>query len=837
MNRKKSKLRLIKAIFKLSIVLVVFFIVGILGIFAYYAKDLPSPSSIKEIRIYESTKIYDRTGNFLLYDIHGEQKRTIIPFEDIPEYVKAATIVAEDDNFYNHSGVDLAGVARALVKNLKGKTVLQGGSTITQQLIKNVYLTPERNYSRKIKELILSLELELKYSKDEILDFYLNIVPYGSNAYGVEAASQTFFNKHAKSLTLAESALLAALPKAPTYYSPFGNNPEQLTARQKYILERMYSIGYITQSHLNEALAENLSYSQELSNIKAPHFVMYVREQLEKIYGQDYLKSSGFSVITSLDWELQQEAEKIVKYWGDKNEGRFNAKNAALVAIDPKTGQILAMVGSRDYFDTENDGNVNVTTRLRQPGSSFKPFAYAKAFEKGYTPDTIIFDVETNFGVQGAEEYIPQNYTGEFRGPMTFKEALAQSINVASVKVLYLAGLSDTINLARSMGITSLNNDPSHYGLSLVLGGGEVTPLEETSAYGVFSQDGIYNKPIAILYIKSNNGGVLDEFKENPKKVMDPQIARLVTSILSDDSLRAPIFGSKGKLYLEGIPSAVKTGTTQGYRDAWTVGYTPNITVGVWVGNNDNSEMRDADGVKAAAPIWHDFMIKAHEIKNWDKTEFIAPEQIITKKSILNNNFGQAITLPIDIMSGKLATEFTPKELIEERQFYELHSLLYYVQKDNPRGEPPPNPESDPQFLRWEEGIKNWATQATSSDKIIALSFPPQGYDDIHTIENIPIITILYPRQKETISVGSPVQILLDIKNTFPVEKIEIFLDNEPLTTISNINIKDAEYSVFVQIPGYLSSLSSKENPHIIKIVGIDDKLNKGERSVDVVIE
>lgn len=834
MGHKKSKLKPLKVLLKLILVSGVFFIVGILGVFAYYAKDLPSPSSIQEVRIYESTKIYDKTGEFLLYDIHGEQKRTIIPFENIPEYVKAATIVAEDDNFYNHYGVDFAGIARAIVKNLKGKTVLQGGSTITQQLIKNVYLSPERKFSRKIKELILSLEMEFKYSKDEILDFYLNVVPYGSNTYGVEAASQTFFNKHAKNLTLAESALLAALPKAPTYYSPFGNNPEELKKRHEYILQRMYDIGYITESLLKEALAGNLSYSQEFSNIKAPHFVMYVREYLEKTYGQDYLESSGLNVVTSLDWELQQEAEKIIQEWGDKNVKRFNAKNAALVAIDPKTGHILAMVGSRDYFDTENDGNVNVTTRLRQPGSSFKPFAYAKAFEKGYTPDTVIFDVETNFGVQGAKEYVPRNYTGEFRGLMTFKEALAQSINVPAVKVLYLAGLSDTINLARSLGMETLNKDPSHYGLSLVLGGADVTLLEETSAYGAFSQDGVYNKANAILSITTGAGEVLYEFKKDPQRVLDAQIARLITSILSDNNLRAPIFGLNSKLYLEGIPSAVKTGTTQDYRDAWTVGYTPNIAVGVWVGNNNNSQMRDADGVKAAAPIWHDFMIKAHEIKAWEPMEFLPPDPIITDKPVLNGELQGFVELPINIVSGKIATEYTPKELIEQRKFYDLHSLLYYVQKDNPRGKAPQAPESDPQFLLWEEGIKKWAALATSSIKNAEYGLPPLEYDDIYTPQSFPIISILSPRAGDNIQKDSAAHLLLTVQNVFPIQKIEIFFDDNFLTAISNISIKNQEFSAFIRIP---PSFTEQKNPHTITVRGIDDKLNKGETRVEILIE
>ena len=701
------------------------------GVFAYYAKDLPSPASISDIKISESTKIYDRTGEILLYDIHGEQKRTIIPFEDIPQYIKIATIVAEDDNFYNHFGLDFKGIARAIITNLKGKKVSQGGSTITQQLIKNIYLSPERTLPRKIKELILAVEMEIKYSKEDILNFYLNAVPYGSNAYGIEAAAQTFFNKHAQELTIAQSALLASLPNAPTYYSPFGNNPDKLKSRQRYILNRMHLLGYITKEEADYAEKEDLQYIQNTTGIKAPHFVMNIIEILEKNYGRDQLKNSGFNIITSLDWELQQEAEKIVSHWAEINEKRFGAKNAALVALDPSSGEILAMVGSRDYFDIENDGNVNVTMRLRQPGSSFKPFAYAAAFEKGYTPDTIIFDVETNFGIQGAKEYIPGNYDGKFRGPITLKEALAQSINIPAIKTLYLAGLSNTINLARSLGIKSLNNDPSHYGLSLVLGGGEVTLLEETSAYGVFSQDGIYNTPAPILKITSKDGEILEELAINPKKVLNPQIARLITSILSDNTLRAPVFGENSYLNIPNIPSAAKTGTTQEYRDAWTLGYTKDLVVGVWVGNNIPSTMPNASGAAAAAPIWNNFMKKAYEIKtNLIPKEFTPPKPITTNKAILNGVLGDPLILSIDMLSGKLAEKDTPEELIEKRVFYEPHSLLYFVKKDDPQGLLPQDPSQDSQFYLWEDAVQKWvdniyATGQTTNSAISYL-FPPR---------------------------------------------------------------------------------------------------------------
>lgn len=829
MPLKKSKLKRAKFALKLVALSSTFGIIGIGGVFAYYAKDLPSPGRIEELTIAQSSKIYDRTGNVLLYDIHGEQKRTVIPFAQIPYHAKIATIVAEDDGFYTHFGIDMAGVARAILTNLKGKTVLQGGSTITQQLIKNIYLSPERTLSRKIKEVILALEMEFRYSKDEILNFYLNAVPYGSNAYGIEAASQTFFQKQAKDLTLAQSALLASLPKAPTYYSPFGNNPEELKRRQEYILNRMNALGYISGEDSSEAKNADLSYSQRDMGIKAPHFVMYVREYLAKTYGEEYLKSSGITVITTLDWELQQEAEKIVKSWAEKNEKRFRAKNAALVALDPSSGQILAMVGSRDYFDTKNDGNVNVTTRLRQPGSSFKPFAYARAFEKGYTPDTILFDVETNFGVQGAQVYVPGNYDGKFRGPMRLKEALAQSINIPSVKVLYLAGVKETIALAKSMGITSLN-DPARYGLSLVLGGGEVTLLDETSAYGVFAKDGVRHGHTAILSIVGSDGRPLEKFQDNPNKIIEPQIARLINAILSDNSLRAPIFGEITYLNLEGIVAAAKTGTTQEYRDGWTVGYTQDIAAGVWVGNNSNSKMADnADGVRVAAPIWHDFMKKAYEIKGWSSKQFPAPNQILSDKPVLNGAAGGALTIAIDKISGKRATEFTPPELIEERLFSEPHSILYFVQKNDPQGPPPQSPSDDPQFALWEEGIQRWTEEFSFSGPASpSQGGPPQEYDDVHTAQTLPRISILAPGPLDTLERGGNTQVLFHVENFFPVQRIEIFLDEEILKTISDLAIQNRDYAAYVKIP------PSQKNIRTMKVRVFDTALNRAEAEVAI---
>ena len=604
-------------------------------VFLVVVKDLPNPSKLATYQISESTKIYDRTGKVLLYDIHGEEKRTIISFDAMPDYVKQATLVIEDTNFYHHFGLDFRGVLRAVFANITGRKVSQGGSTITQQFIKNSFLTPERTFVRKIKEAILSIEMELLYPKDKIFESYLNQIPYGSNAYGIEAAAQTFFNKKAKDLTLAESALLAALPQAPSRYSPYGSHFDETKSRQEYILGRMAQFGYITEEQANAAKKEELVFSQIKTSIKAPHFVMYVRELLEEKYGADYVQKSGMKVYTTLDADLQDLAEKIVSEGASANQKKYGAFNAALTAVDPKTGQILAMVGSKSYFDDslpkgcksgktcKFEPNVNVAARDRQPGSSFKPFAYSLAFKKGYTPQTVLFDLPTEFNAscppaanidvfEGNECYNPQNYDGKFRGPVTIKEALAQSLNVPSVKVLYLAGVNQTINLAQDMGITTLK-DRKRYGLALVLGGGEVKLLDMVSAYGVFANDGIRQPQAPILKVELPDGEVLEEWREAPEKTLDPQISRTISEILYDNSARAPVFGSNSPLYLGDRPAAVKTGTTQEYRDAWTIGYTPSLAAGVWAGNNDNSPMtKEGAGMFAAAPLWNEFMKKAY---------------------------------------------------------------------------------------------------------------------------------------------------------------------------------------------------------------------------------
>ena len=614
-----------------------FFLLCFFLVFIYYAKDLPRPEVFTEKSLILPTKIYDRTGSVLLYQIYDEEKRTVIPLSQIPDHLKQAVVAAEDANFYHHFGLDLKGIFRSVLNNLKIGKPIYGGSTISQQLIRSTFLTLDKTVKRKVKEIILTLELERRYSKDQILEFYLNQVPFGSNAYGVEAASQTFFGKTVSQTSLAETAILASLIQAPSRLSPYGSNVEDLYARKDYVLDRMSQEGYLSPEQAEEAKKEVLSFTNIGQSIKAPHFVLYIKKYLEEKYSDRFLKEKGLKVYTTLDWGLQEEAEKIVQE-GVKTNQSYNSYNASLVALSPQTGEILALVGSANWYATSSvpDGCVGTekgclfdpkfdiaTLGERQPGSAFKPFAYAEAFKKGLTPESVFWDVKTEFNPNctstateekdqyGMDCYHPADYDSNFRGPMLLRNALAQSINIPAVKVLYLAGVQDTIETAKSFGITTLDQPLSWYGLSLVLGGGEVKLLDIVSAYGVFANNGLKSPPVSILKITDSEGNIIEENKKTPQRVLEENVANMINSILSDNEARSPIFGLNSLLNIPGHQVAVKTGTTQEFKDGWAIGYTPAIAVGVWVGNNNGDLMAKEPGVVLAGPIWNKFIQKA----------------------------------------------------------------------------------------------------------------------------------------------------------------------------------------------------------------------------------
>src|SRR3989338_3790567 len=608
-NKKQKTLlfRLLRNVILLAVSLFIF----VSGIFFIWIATLKTPDfeGFNDRLVKNSTKLYDRTGKVLLYDIHNDIKRTVILKEEISLYVKNATVAIEDSEFYNHKGVRFKSLVRAILANLKQGGFSQGGSTITQQIIKNSLLTQDKKVSRKIKEWILALKIEQEMTKDDILAIYLNETPYGGNLYGVKEASQAFFGVAPIDLTLAQSAYLAAIPKAPTYYSPYGSHKKELAERADVVLGRMKELDFIqNEEYLQAKNSEVVFLPQAKVGIIAPHFVFYIKEYLTEKYGSDAVDSGGLVVITTLDAKLQEKAEAVVKKHALQNEKDYDASNAALVATDPQTGEILTMVGSRDYFDKEIDGNFNVATAERQPGSSFKPFLYATAFTKGYRPDTVLFDVPTEFNtscnaygvaVSTTQDrcYHPQNYDNVFKGPISLRNALGGSRNVPSVQLLYLVGINDTINTARQMGISTLT-DPDRYGLTLVLGGGEVSLLEMASAYATFANDGKYIKPTGILDIKDSKGSILEQSSVKETQAIPENTARLISDVLSDNTARQSLFGVQNFInFGSQYDVAGKTGTTDKNVDAWMMGYSPSIAVGVWSGNNDNTPMKKGSAI------------------------------------------------------------------------------------------------------------------------------------------------------------------------------------------------------------------------------------------------
>ena len=613
-----------------------FWLIPILFVVVSYLliyKDLPSPAKLAQYNIPISTKIYDRNGA-LLFDIFADQNRSPVLLSEIPKYLQEATISIEDKDFYYHQGINIfGGMLRALIADIT-RGQLQGGSTITQQLVKSALLSPERTITRKIKEIILAFWVEALYSKDKILELYLNQVPYGGTAWGVESASEQYFGKTVKELTLAEAALLAGLPQAPTAYSPFGAHPELAKTRQKEVLTRMVEDKYITQQQADIAVAQPLVFKNE-TGIKAPHFVMYVKDQLVKKYGETLVAKGGLKVTTTLDLDLQEYAQATVAAEVSTLKG-YQVSNGAALITRPATGEILAMVGSVDYFASPS-GNFNVTTALRQPGSSIKPINYAIGLDNHIvTPATMFIDEPTCFGNSvGKPAYCPVNYDGKFHGPVQLRMALGNSFNIPAVKMLYMNTVSDMVASASAFGITTLT-DPRSYGLSLTLGGGEVHMTDMATAFGVFANGGIRHDLVSILKVVDKNGKTLEEYKDpnldkdipsqllmNGPRVVSPETAFLISHILLDNNARQEEFGPASELFIPNRAVSVKTGTTNDLRDNWTIGYTPQVLVATWVGNNDNSSMNPylVSGITGAAPIWHKLMVRALKGKSdiWPK--------------------------------------------------------------------------------------------------------------------------------------------------------------------------------------------------------------------------
>jgi penicillin-binding protein 1A len=884
---------------------------------------LPNIDDVEALFASQSTIIYDSEGSEL-YTIHGDENRFEIPFEKIPETVKLATIAAEDDNFYKHPGFDVDGIVRAVLGQI-GFDFIGGGSTITQQFVKNAYLSPEKTYWRKLQELMLSLKFENRFSKDEILEMYLNRIPYGGNAYGIQAAAQTFFAKNAEDLSLAEAAVLAALPQRPSRYSPYGQNREFLmgscggevaegevveiegnlnlkikatgevwlkisvdeevkkegvlnkdeifesefsegfniisgnqnfqilvneeeiptsnesnftaqksdfaeiesvmiascdsiddedyeTGRKDYVLQRMLALGFISESEFETAWTEsnNLKFKAYREAIRAPHFVFFVRDILEEKYGKDVVERGGLRVFTTLQPALQEKAEEIIAAQFPQSESeegdfiwghnRFDATNASLLAVDNATGQILAMVGSRDYFETlredgyGNDGATNLTTRPRQPGSSFKPIAYTAGLKQGYTPASVFWDVETNFG-KNTDEYTPQNYDGSFMGPLSMRRSIGHSRNIPAVKMAILAGELAVADTAHQLGITSVKRD-ERYGPTIALGAAEIPMLEMVRGYSVFANGGYATDFTPILKITDSRGNVIEEFEEPEREiVLDPTIAYLITNILSDPTSRPD--GWNHFLNLADRPNGAKTGTANKKiseekilpGDVWTIGFTAQMTVAAWMGNNDGTPMNTSGtGLASASPIWKSFMDFAHTAL--PAKTFRIPEGIVQRSvSKLTGKLASATTpvdqivvetfldttvplevddafveIEVDAASGKRPTELTPTSALVKQKFVNLHSERNY----------------DPE---WENPVREWLEENSEENSV--LEPPPTDFDDVHTIETAkypPSISIVSPISNSTVQKRA-IGIWVDVTAPHGVEKVEYYREDDLVAT------------------------------------------------------
>ncbi len=803
-------------------------LIGFLGtvfLFAFYSRDLPKPDQVRRTTGI-STIIYDRYGE-PLYDIYKEQNRIPIELNEMPEYLKQATIAIEDKDFYKHQGFSLKGIFRAFF-NILLKRRLEGGSTLTQQLVKNALLTSERTLPRKIKEFILSVEIERRYSKDEILQLYLNEVPYGGTAVGIEVAAQTYFGKHAKDLNLTEAVILAGMPQRPSYYSPYTGNPKAYIDRAKEVTRRMREDGYLTKEQeeaVNQVLPHVVFKPAGSTLLKAPHFVMYVREKLIERFGEKLVEEGGLRVYTTLDFGLQEKAQAIVKEEVEKAKS-LKVGNGAVVALDPKTGEILVMVGSKDYFAQDYDGNFNVTTSLRQPGSAIKPITYLTAFKKGFTPASLIMDVETHFPAgTDKPDYVPKNYDLKYRGPMQLRYALGNSINVVAVKLLAYVGVKEMLTTAYNMGLTTLeptNENVNKFGLAITLGGGEVRLLDLTNAFGVLASGGILHEPLAILKVTDSKGKVLFEQKKTSgRRVVAEDDCFLVSDILADNNARKEVFGLNSWLNIPGYQVAVKTGTTDDKRDNWTVGYTPSFVLGVWVGNNDNSPMdpKLASGVSGAAVIWHRLMKEA--LKNLPKEEFKKPDNIIemeidafggglpkagypTRKEYFKKGTEPTKEasiyqkLKISKETGQLAN------LVEVAQgAYEEKDFLVFKEND---------PVSTDNRNRFQEGIDQWLVQNPDP------KYHPPTQSSQAKSEDL-VVNIYSPEDQKKYE-SNDVRIKAEAFSLNQIVKLEVEINNSVKKTTQEPKIDEVFHL--------------DDGPYLIKVRATDNKGNQTEGKVRI---
>lgn len=793
--------------------------VALLAMFWWVGRDMPNPNALIDRTVSQSTKIYDRTGETLLYEVHGGERRTLISFADIPPHVVNALVSSEDDGFYEHFGIDIKGIIRSIVIDVLTLSKQQGASTITQQLVKNAILSSEKSYGRKVREILLSLRIEARFTKQEILQMYFNEVPFGSTNYGIEAAAQSYYGKHAKDLGVAEGATLVAMVKAPTRYL---NNPDRLRERRNAVLDSMVVDGYLAQDEADTAKSVETPIEPRSQNTLAPHVALYVKQKLEEQYGTQMVEEGGLVVRTTLDAELQKTAQDAAAKAVADNGKEQGFSNMAIMAIDPATGQIRAWVGGHDYADTENGGAINMAIRTRQPGSSIKPIVYSALFEKGYTPNTVLYDVETDFPTP-IGTYHPLNANKKEYGPVSVRKALQGSLNIPAVKAMYLVGIEPFFQFAERFGYTTFK-DRSKFGLSAAIGGAEVTLLEHTSAYATLAARGVRRAPAVIASIQDASGKVLYEWQPpKEEKAVAPEVVDVLSDVLSDDASRGYIFGTGSKLILKDRKVAAKTGTTNDYKDAWTMGYTPEMAVGVWAGNNNNKPMnRGFGGSTVASGSWNAVMAKAVEGK--PATWYPAPNIPMRNNPAIDGLIGSEREVIVDRMSGKLATDQTPLSTRERRTYVTHHTILQYVNREDPLGAPLADPAKDPMYRTWEQGVQDWVRrQQATLGSVFRSEEPPTEIDDIHGLEWQPQVTIISPVSGQLLATRE-VRVDASVYASRRMGRVEVFMDSVLIGTMYG-----APYQQVVSVPA-----SVQGGMHALRVVAYDDVENMGEAQVQV---
>ncbi len=808
-------------LFRLFLVGLGIFLVLTLILFAWFSKDLPNPTKVVR-RDGFTSRIFDRNGK-LIYDVYKDAKRNPVEWADIPEYLKKATIAVEDKDFYKHSGFDPLTPFR-IIKNVYYFRKLTGGSTLTQQLVKNVLLTSEVSVTRKIKEFLLSVQLESKYKKDEILLMYLNEAPYGGASWGVGFAAEQYFGKKVKDLTFVESVILAGLPQRPNVYSPFSKTPKAYIERSAHVLTRMVEDGYITSEQKIEAQKEieNFKFYESKSQLLSPHFVFWVKDQLIEKYGEEVVEGGGLKITTTLDLDIQTEVQKIVAEEIEKAE-KLGISNGAAMVIDPTSGQVLAMVGSRDYNSDKTDGKFNVATQaLRQPGSAIKPITYLTAIKKGYTAASLIMDTPVTFASTspGQKDYSPQNYTGKFVGPLSLRQALGNSINTTAVKMLARVGLSNMLKQAFEMGLTTLEPTTENlrrFGLAVTLGGAEVKMIDLTSAYGAFANGGKRFDPVGVLKVEDQKGRVLEVYREVAgKQVMTPQEAFIISNILADNFAREITFGSVNSLNIAGYQVAVKTGTTNDKRDNWTIGWTPNLLVSVWVGNNDNSPMgKVASGVSGASPIWRKIILST--IKTRNKQDFPIPEKIISLEVDrvsgwpVHDGFASRQEYFIDgtqptgsdliHLQSKVCKDkaglATPEDVVNNN----FNTKEYFKFSED-------DPVSTDGKNRWQEGIDGWINTQADKDKY----FPPSDY-----CRTDGTVTVNFDSPSDRQTVSNNFDVKISTSSLKKINEVKLWVNGTESKTWTerpfevSLNLADGLYSLKIRATDKDGASNEKE--------------------------